>query len=103
MRAQASASPAAARIRFVGRVPHHEVERYYGLVDVLAYPRKRMRLTDLVTPYLGTQLILDALPQIGPPDRLKLLVLQGGHMFYSIDASRSALRDAARAAIVGKE
>jgi len=60
-------------------------------------------LTDLVTPYLGTQLILDALPQIGPPDRLKLLVLQGGHMFYSIDASRSALRDAARAAIVGKE
>ena len=31
-------------------MPHHEVERYYGLVDVLAYPRKRMRLTDLVTP-----------------------------------------------------
>jgi PEP-CTERM/exosortase A-associated glycosyltransferase len=50
LRAQAAASPAAARIRFVGRVPHHEVERYYSLVDVLAYPRKRMRLTDLVTP-----------------------------------------------------
>jgi glycosyltransferase involved in cell wall biosynthesis len=31
-------------------VPHTEVERYYSLVDVLAYPRKRMRLTDLVTP-----------------------------------------------------
>ena len=50
LRAQAAASPAAARIRFVGRVPHQEVERYYSLVDVLAYPRKRMRLTDLVTP-----------------------------------------------------
>ncbi|WP_019517337.1 TIGR04063 family PEP-CTERM/XrtA system glycosyltransferase [Sphingomonas sp. Mn802worker] len=50
LRAQAAASPAAAQIRFVGRVPHDEVERYYGLVDVLAYPRKRMRLTDLVTP-----------------------------------------------------
>ncbi|WBH17257.1 TIGR04063 family PEP-CTERM/XrtA system glycosyltransferase [Sphingomonas radiodurans] len=50
LRAQAAASPAADRIRFVGRVPHHEVERYYSLVDVLAYPRKRMRLTDLVTP-----------------------------------------------------
>ena len=50
LRAQAAASPAATRIRFVGRVPHHEVERYYGLVDVLAYPRKHMRLTDLVTP-----------------------------------------------------
>ena len=50
LRAQAEASPAAARIRFVGRVPHHEVERYYSLIDILAYPRKSMRLTDLVTP-----------------------------------------------------
>ncbi len=50
LRAQSDASPAASRIHFVGRVPHAEVERYYSLVDVLAYPRKRMRLTDLVTP-----------------------------------------------------
>ncbi len=50
LRAQAGASPAADRIHFVGRVPHEEVERYYSLVDILAYPRKRMRLTDLVTP-----------------------------------------------------
>ena len=50
LRAQAAASPAAHRIGFVGRVPHAEVERYYGLIDVLAYPRKAMRLTDLVTP-----------------------------------------------------
>ena len=50
LRAQAAASPAADRILFIGRVPHEEVERYYALADVLAYPRKRMRLTDLVTP-----------------------------------------------------
>lgn len=50
LRAQAAASPVADAIRFVGRVPHAEVERYYGVVDILAYPRKRMRLTDLVTP-----------------------------------------------------
>ncbi|UVO51908.1 glycosyltransferase, exosortase A system-associated [Sphingomonas sp. SUN019] len=50
LRAQAAASPVADRIRFVGRVPHEQVERYYSLVDVLAYPRKKMRLTDLVTP-----------------------------------------------------
>ena len=50
LRAQAAASPVADHIRFVGRVPHEQVERYYGLIDVLAYPRKRMRLTDLVTP-----------------------------------------------------
>jgi glycogen(starch) synthase len=50
LRAQAAASPVADHIRFIGRVPHDQVERYYGLIDVLAYPRKRMRLTDLVTP-----------------------------------------------------
>jgi glycogen(starch) synthase len=50
LRAQAAASPVAAHIHFTGRVPHQQVERYYSLVDILAYPRKHMRLTDLVTP-----------------------------------------------------
>ena len=50
LKAQAAASPVADRIRFTGRVPHHEVERYYSVVDILAYPRKAMRLTELVTP-----------------------------------------------------
>lgn len=50
LRSQAERSAAAGSIRFVGRVPHEEVERYYALADILAYPRKRSRLTDLVTP-----------------------------------------------------
>jgi PEP-CTERM/exosortase A-associated glycosyltransferase len=50
LKAQAAASPAAPHIHFVGRVPHDQVERYYSLIDILAYPRKKMRLTDLVTP-----------------------------------------------------
>ncbi len=50
LRDQALASPFADHIRFVGRVPHDQVENYYSQVDVLAYPRKAMRLTELVTP-----------------------------------------------------
>lgn len=50
LRAQAMASPFADHIVFVGRVPHDQVEHYYAQVDILAYPRKSMRLTDLVTP-----------------------------------------------------
>lgn len=50
LRAQTAASPVSGHIRFVGRVPHAEVERYYSVIDILCYPRKRMRLTDLVTP-----------------------------------------------------
>jgi PEP-CTERM/exosortase A-associated glycosyltransferase len=40
----------ADKVIFTGRVPHEQVQRYYNLVDVLVYPRLKMRLTDLVTP-----------------------------------------------------
>jgi len=49
-RAAAAALPEPDAVIFTGRVPHTAVERYYSLVDVLAYPRKSQRLTDLVTP-----------------------------------------------------
>jgi PEP-CTERM/exosortase A-associated glycosyltransferase len=38
------------KVVFTGRVPHNDVQRYYDLIDVLAYPRHSMRLTELVTP-----------------------------------------------------
>jgi len=38
------------KVIFAGRVPHEQVAHYYKLIDVLAYPRRAMRLTDLVTP-----------------------------------------------------
>ena len=38
------------KVVFTGRVPHQDVQRYYDLIDVLAYPRHSMRLTELVTP-----------------------------------------------------
>ncbi len=71
LRAQAAASPAAEAIHFIGRVPHHEVERYYALCDIMAYPRKRSRLTDLVTPLKP----LEAMAQ----DKLVAASDVGGH------------------------
>ena len=50
LRARAASSTASLRIHFTGRVPHAEVERYYALTDIMAYPRRKSRLTDLVTP-----------------------------------------------------
>ena len=50
LRQKAERSMVADRIHFVGRVPHDDVARYYSLIDVLAYPRRAMRLTELVTP-----------------------------------------------------
>lgn len=39
-----------AHVVWSGRVPNTVIQRYYGLVDVLIYPRLSMRLTELVTP-----------------------------------------------------
>lgn len=50
LRALAEAPALRDHVHFAGRVPHADVQRYYDLIDVLVYPRHRMRLTDLVTP-----------------------------------------------------
>jgi PEP-CTERM/exosortase A-associated glycosyltransferase len=50
LQAQARSLGLDARVVFTGRVPHADVQRYYDLIDVLAYPRHSMRLTELVTP-----------------------------------------------------
>ena len=35
---------------FPGRVPHEDVLRYYGLIDLFVVPRKKSQVADLVTP-----------------------------------------------------
>jgi carboxypeptidase C (cathepsin A) len=56
-------------------------------------------LFDLATPYFGTKVLLDQLPAFASPDRVKLVVYPGGHMFYSRDASRQAFRTEVQALI----
>lgn len=50
LKSQAQRLGLADKVIFTGRVPHQQVQAYYDLVDVLAYPRHAMRLTELVTP-----------------------------------------------------
>jgi carboxypeptidase C (cathepsin A) len=54
-------------------------------------------LFDLATPYFGSTILLDQLPAYASPERVKLVVYPGGHMFYSRDASRQAFRAEAEA------
>lgn len=71
LRAQAAKLNVAARVIFTGRVPHGLVPRYSSLVDVFVFPRKPMRLTELVTPLKP----LEAMAQ----RRLVLASDVGGH------------------------
>jgi PEP-CTERM/exosortase A-associated glycosyltransferase len=50
LKAQVAAAGLQQQVIFTGRVPHTDVQRYYELIDVLAYPRLPIRLTELVTP-----------------------------------------------------
>lgn len=43
-------SAARSAIVFTGAVPPNDVIDYYSLIDILAYPRHKMRLTELVCP-----------------------------------------------------
>jgi glycogen(starch) synthase len=50
LKAQVIALGLQKQVIFTGRVDHADVQRYYELIDVLAYPRLPIRLTELVTP-----------------------------------------------------
>src|SRR5216683_2959839 len=54
-------------------------------------------LFDLATPYFGSKILLDQLPAYASPERVRLVVYPGGHMFYSRDPSRQAFRAEAEA------
>ncbi len=83
LRVQAAASPVSGHIHFTGRVPHDEVERYYSLIDILVYPRKAMRLTELVTPLKP----LEAMAQ----GRLVAASAVGGHRELIADGQTGTL------------
>jgi PEP-CTERM/exosortase A-associated glycosyltransferase len=83
LRMQAQSSSAAHAIRFGGRVPHDQVARYYSLCDVMAYPRKASRLTELVTPLKP----LEAMAQ----GKLVAASAVGGHRELMVDGVTGTL------------
>lgn len=68
---------------FTGRVPHEEVRRYYDLVQLFVYPRRHMRLTDLVTPLKP----LEAMAQ----GSIVVASDVGGHRELLVDGERGYL------------
>lgn len=74
------------KVIFAGRVPHDQVQRYYDLINVLVYPRLRMRLTDLVTPLKP----LEAMAQ----GRLVVASDVGGHRELIEDGKTGVLFEA---------
>jgi len=82
------------KIVFAGRVPNAQVQRYYDLIDVLAYPRRSMRLTELVTPLKP----LEAMAQ----ERIFVASDVGGHRELIKDGETGFLFPAGDAAALAR-
>jgi PEP-CTERM/exosortase A-associated glycosyltransferase len=80
---QAAALGLNGAVVFTGRVPHEEVRRYYDLVTLFVYPRRRMRLTELVTPLKP----LEAMAQ----GSIVMASDVGGHRELLVDGERGYL------------
>ncbi len=50
VRAAIQQEQAEGFVSYLGRVPHEDIERYYSILDVLVYPRRSSRITEMVTP-----------------------------------------------------
>ena len=58
-------------------------------------------VTDEVTPYFTSKMLIDQLPAYGDPSRVRLAVYGGGHMPYLDDEPRAAMREDGRKLIEG--
>jgi PEP-CTERM/exosortase A-associated glycosyltransferase len=83
LRVLAARSGLAERVTFTGWVPQEQVARYYSLMDVLVYPRRSTRLTEMVTPLKP----LEAMAQ----ERLVLASNIGGHRELIADGETGVL------------
>lgn len=74
-------------VRFLGRVPHEDVERYYSLVDIAPFPRLPLPVCEMVSPLkpfealaMGKAIVASdvaALAEIVQPDVTGLLHRKG--------------------------
>lgn len=40
----------AAKVHFIGQVPHEKIKQYYSLIDIFVVPRKKEKVCEMVTP-----------------------------------------------------
>lgn len=83
LEAQVAALGLQNAVRFTGRVPHDQVGRYYDLVDLLVFPRRRIRLTELVTPLKPVEAMAEG--------RLVVASDVGGHREQIVDGKTGYL------------
>ncbi|MEP7339241.1 MAG: glycosyltransferase, partial [Acidobacteriota bacterium] len=74
---------------FTGNVPHDEVRRYYSVMDILVYPRKRSRLTELTTPLKPLEAMAMEKAVVGSDVAGIRELFDGGNVGYLVEAENA--------------
>jgi glycogen(starch) synthase len=52
-------------VRHIEHVPYDQIRRYYSIADIAVYPRRSIRLTELVTPLKPLEALAQKIPVLG--------------------------------------
>jgi glycosyltransferase involved in cell wall biosynthesis len=109
---QVMAAGLEAQVKMPGRLAHHEVARYYSVIDVVALPRKPLRVCEVVSPMkpfeamaMAKPLVVssvEALAEIVIPDRTGI-VFRKGNVDSLTDALAALVEDPDRRRRLGQE
>ena len=78
LEAQAEAQGVSDAITFTGRVPHVDVQSYYGLIDIFVVPRTNDRVCHLVSPLKPYEAMAAGIPLVvSGTDVLKDIIRDG--------------------------
>lgn len=100
----AAANNIEGSVVFAGRVPFADVERYYDFVDIFVYPRRKSRLTDLVTPLKPIEAMAKGRVVIASDcGGHREIVTNGRNGFLFAAGDTQALADGIAAAVAARE
>ena len=77
------------QVVFSGNVPHDEISRHYSVMDILVYPRRRSRLTELTTPLKPLEAMAMGKAVVGSDLGGLREVLDDGHAGYLVEADNA--------------
>lgn len=91
------------RVQFLTRIPHDDIGRYYGLIDLFVLPRRPNRLTNLVTPLKPLEIMARTKPLLASNcgGHRELIIHGENGLLFDAEAP-AGLTDAVRSAYAGR-